>query len=113
MNVKIDDREAIYSSLDSDPDLGEIVAMFVAEMPGRVKGFTTLARAGNWAQLQTAAHQLKGAAGSYGFAPITPLAKRLEMAIREEAPEGKIHEALNALVTVCRRVRYGRPEVVQ
>jgi HPt (histidine-containing phosphotransfer) domain-containing protein len=113
MTVNVDDREAIYSSLDSDPDLGEIVAMFVAEMPGRVKQFTTLARAGDWAQLQTAAHQLKGAAGSYGFAPITPLARRLEMAIREEAAESEIRIALDALVSACRRVRYGRPEVVQ
>jgi histidine phosphotransfer protein HptB len=113
MTVNVDDREAIYSDLDSDPDLGEIVAMFVDEMPDRVERFTILARKGDWAQLQTVAHQLKGAAGSYGFATITPLARRLEMAIRDEASEAEIRTALDALTAACSRVRYGRPEPVR
>jgi HPt (histidine-containing phosphotransfer) domain-containing protein len=113
MTIKLDDREAIYSNLDGDPDLGEIVAMFVDEMPGRVERFTTLARTGDWAQLQTVAHQLKGAAGSYGFTTITPLARQLELAIREGASEREIREAIDALTAACSRVRYGRPDGVR
>ncbi len=75
--------ECIYSRLSGDPDLRDIVEMFVEEMPGRVASLLDHLSDANWEGLRRAAHQLKGAAGSYGFEPISPSAGRVESAIRD------------------------------
>jgi hypothetical protein len=84
----------VYSHLAADPDLGELVEMFVREMPDRINALETQARSRNWQQLARIAHQLKGAAGSYGFDAITPCAARLELAARDAQEEDRILAAL-------------------
>ena len=75
------------------------------------KGNSTLiAKNRDWKQLAKTAHQLKGAAGSYGFDEITPYVARLEAALRETQQEDQILSALDELVTLCRRVRAGKPQ---
>jgi histidine phosphotransfer protein HptB len=101
--------DSLYSSLGDDPDLGEIVALFVAEMPERVATLLAHVEAGNWEALRRTAHQLRGAAGSYGFAPITSYAGRVEDAIHQTAPEQEIREAVDALADLCSRARAGTP----
>jgi HPt (histidine-containing phosphotransfer) domain-containing protein len=96
-----------YSALSADPDFADIVAMFVDEMPARVRDFQAQFACANWEELARLAHQLKGAAGSYGFDPITPLAARLEKAIRNGEPLAAIRAALEDLVDACGRVRAG------
>jgi histidine phosphotransfer protein HptB len=100
----------VYSSLAADPDLGELVEMFVDEMPSRISALETQAQSGDWPQLTRTAHQLKGAAGSYGFAAITPSAARLESAAREGCHQEEILLALRDLLDLCRRVRGDRPQ---
>jgi len=99
----------IYSSHAQDPDLSDLVDLFVAEMPDRVANILSRFESRDWEGLQRAAHQLKGAAGSYGFAPITPVAARLESAIRQNEPEASIRKAVEDLVALCRRMRAGAP----
>jgi len=101
--------ECVYSSLAADPELGELVGMFVEEMPGRVASLLDHFNRSDWDGLRQRAHQLKGAAGSYGFAAISPCAGRLEGVIRDGEPEDKIHEAVVELVDLCNRVRCGQP----
>ena len=98
----------IYSSL-ADTDLGELIEMFVEEMPDRINALETQARDHDWQQLTKTAHQLKGAAGSYGFNVITPSAARLESATKEGRPEEEILAALDELLDLCRRMRSGAP----
>ena len=98
---------ALYSPLASDPDLGEIVQMFVDEMPERVSGINDLVAACDWEGLRRAAHQLKGAAGSHGFAPITPSAALVEDAIRDGRPETQIRKTVEELCDLCGRIRAG------
>ncbi len=99
----------VYSRLASDPDLCEIVDLFVEEMPGRVAAFLTQLDAADWEGLRQTAHQLRSAAGSYGFDAISPYAGRLESAIRDGQTEAEIHAAVNKLVDLCNRVRCGTP----
>ena len=99
----------VYSSLAADPDLGELVEMFVQEMPDRINALETQMRSRNWDQLTRTAHQLKGAAGSYGFEAITPYAARLESAARDAQREDRILAALEELLDLCRRMRSGMP----
>ena len=97
----------LYSTLDADPDLREIVEMFVEEMPDRTASLLDRANAADWEGLRRVAHQLKGAAGSYGFEPITCSAADLENAVRESRPEEKIRRMVTDLVNLCDRVQVG------
>jgi HPt (histidine-containing phosphotransfer) domain-containing protein len=101
--------EPLYSTLAEDPYLGQIVPMFVAEMPDRVGQLLARLEAGDWQGLREAAHQMKGAAGSYGFQPITPAAARLEQAIKSGEPEAEIRRLTEALTALCGRVSAGSP----
>jgi HPt (histidine-containing phosphotransfer) domain-containing protein len=100
-------EEVYYSVLGGDPDLGEIVQLFVEEMPSRVRDFRVHFASSNWDQLSRLAHQLKGAAGSYGFDQITPFAARLEKSISSGETRSAIGAAMEQLVSACGRVRGG------
>ena len=97
--------EPIYSALGEDPDLREIVELFVDEMPDRVSSLLERLDAADWEGVRRLAHQLKGAAGSYGFSQITSSAARVESAIRETEPEEEVCQLVEDLVLLCRRAR--------
>lgn len=99
--------ELIYSTLGGDPDLGDIVDLFVEEMPDRINALLAQLQSGDWEALRRTAHQIKGAAGSYGFEAISPGAAVVEMAIRGGEEEARIRESVAALVALCRRARPG------
>lgn len=100
----------IYSRLGDDPDLGELVTEFVAELPDRIATLEAEASRSNWAQVTRFAHQLKGAAGSYGFDALTPYAKNLEAASRDDVDAANALRTLHELIDICRRVQSGAPE---
>ena len=104
------DSPFIYSSLGADPDLGDLVEMFVNEMPDKIQVLQDQANRHDWNQLARAAHQLKGAAGSYGFDQITPYAKELEHVAREGTAEERILAALDRVIDLCDRARSGAAE---
>ena len=110
MNETTSQTELLYSSLGGDPDLGEIVTLFVEEMPNRVATLLSQLETSDWEGLRRTAHQLKGAAGSYGFDVLTPSAAQLEDALRENEPEEQIRRAVDELVGMCGRARSGAPQ---
>ncbi|MDR1964185.1 MAG: Hpt domain-containing protein [Planctomycetaceae bacterium] len=93
----------IYSSLASDDDLREILFMYVEEMPERIVRFQQELAARNWSELCIAAHQLKGSAGSHGFAEISNTAAELETALKTKQPEEQITNTVQLLLDLCRR----------
>jgi HPt (histidine-containing phosphotransfer) domain-containing protein len=101
--------QPVYSQLGGDPDLGELVSMFVEEIPSRISAFRHEQAAGNRDGIGRLAHQMKGAAGSYGFDQATPYAARLEKAARGNLPEEEMLLALNELLELCSRMRAGVP----
>jgi HPt (histidine-containing phosphotransfer) domain-containing protein len=103
-------RASVYSRLASDPDLREIVDLFVDEMPERVAALLEQLQNQDWEGLRRTAHQLKGAAGSYGFDAISPCAGKVEAAIHDGEPEQRIRVTVEELVDVCNRARGGVPE---
>ncbi len=100
----------LYSTLAADPDLSDIVDLFVEEMPDRIAAFTNLLSEKNYQELARTAHQLKGAAGSYGFMEISPLAAKVEVSARERYSEEEIQRSVRELCELCRLVRRGVPE---
>ena len=103
------DPEPLYSRLAEDADLGDIVELFVQELPDRVSNVLDRLDAADREGLRRLAHQLKGAAGSHGFDPISQAAARVEDAIRASQPEAEIRRFVQVLVELCRRARTGAP----
>jgi histidine phosphotransfer protein HptB len=101
--------ECVYSRLGSDPDLAEIVEMFVNEMPDRMEAVRSRLENADWKGLKQLAHQMKGAAGSYGFDGVSPVAGKVESAIGDGAPEETVRAAVAELIEICGRVRCGLP----
>ncbi len=100
----------IHSSLARDPVLADLVAEFVAEMPSRIARLQRQLDSQDWVTLRRTAHQLKGAAGSYGFDPITPLAHRLEMLLAHGVEPKVVAEAVHDLAAHCQRITAEAPE---
>ena len=97
--------EPLYSTLADDPDTAELVALFVDELPQRLAVADALAHRADWESLDRLAHQLKGAAGSYGFPTLTDSAAALEQACRTDCEATVIRQALAALAETCGRAR--------
>jgi HPt (histidine-containing phosphotransfer) domain-containing protein len=96
--------DPIRSSYEADPDMLEIVCEFARELPARVTKLEALLNGRAFAELQTLAHQLKGAGGGYGFAQITEVAGRLEHALKTGAPEPVIKDRAAELCATLRAV---------
>lgn len=107
MNTDILNATALYSSLGDDPDMSDLVEMFVEEIPNRIATLVTSYETSDWNELSRTAHQMKGASGSYGFDQITSFAARLETAVKKKEAETEIKEALDELVLVCGKLRSG------
>jgi len=100
----------VYSTFGEDPDLVELVEMFVDGLPARIAELKDLAASNDLESLRRAAHQLRGAGGSYGFSRVSCAAGRLEDACAENQSESEIAAALEAMIELCDRVRAGAPE---
>ena len=73
--------QKIVSQFASDPDMVELVQMFVDEMPHRVRAIQDQWRAHSFTDLRRTAHQIKGASGGYGFPTVGQVAAKLEQVI--------------------------------
>lgn len=100
-------QEALYSTLGDDPDLSELVEYFVAEVPQRKATLEASFASGDHELLQRTAHQIKGAAGSYGFDALTPAAAALEAAVRDGLPQADVERLLRELLALFDRLRPG------
>ena len=60
-------------------------------------------------ELSQVAHQLKGAAGVYGFMPVTEAAGRVESAVLDAEPLEAITAEVQALIELIRRVEGYEP----
>lgn len=109
MNTGSVSPQPIYSTLGDDPDLQDIVQMFVEEMPERIQGFLDRLDSGDWEGLRRVAHQLKGAAGSYGFPSIGEAAAEVESAVKQAEPEERIRLMVESLVQLCQRAEAAPP----
>jgi HPt (histidine-containing phosphotransfer) domain-containing protein len=80
------DAGPVYSEFAEDPDYQELLKLFAKSIVSKRRDFEHLLQGGEMSQLQAAAHQLKGAAGGYGFRGLTALASELELACRNGDP---------------------------
>ena len=98
-------REPLYSEYANDPDMLELVEMFVNEMPDRVSSIEQAIRQADIENLARLSHQLKGAAGGYGFTSITEAAAVVEKLAKAEKDLQEIEGSIAELLTLCRRAK--------
>lgn len=101
---------ALSSEFAGDPEMTDLVRLFVEEMPQRVDAMLECWERGSLGDLRRLAHQLKGASGGYGFPTVGETAAQLEsgLAAAGRTPEpdvlGKLKAQVDDLVDMCRRV---------
>ncbi len=103
----------LYSSLAFDPDLAPLVELFVEDLPDRAEMLLDCLQASDRNGLQRAAHQLTGAAGSYGFQDITQKAAIVEQKLGAMAAEEEVIGAVNSLIDLLRRARSGTGQQIR
>lgn len=101
----------IFSQLANDPDMVELVEMFVSELPNRVEAVLQHWQNRDFRELRRLIHQLKGSSGGYGFSQLGRAAAELEHDLgkiidRTEQNElNKVKDGIDELVRLCQRVR--------
>lgn len=101
--------QLIHSPLAYDPGLRDLLELFTATLPQRLENMEQMAEKGDWENLRRQAHQLKGAAGSYGFTPLSVLAANLEAAARQRSDPEHIRQLLTQLREVAGRITVDPP----
>ncbi|WP_337169851.1 ATP-binding protein [Gemmatimonas aurantiaca] len=74
----------LHSEMTGDPDLAPLVARFADALPQRVATIADALQEGRLDRAAHAAHQLKGAAGSYGYPAVSDLARKLERQLEQQ-----------------------------
>jgi PAS domain S-box-containing protein len=100
--------QPLYSRLASDPGMEEIVARFARSLPQRAAELRAFTDQPDRSVLLRLSHQLKGAAGGYGFDSIGLAAERLEEALKKDTSD--VAELIEELAKMCSRARPGRRE---
>jgi len=81
----------------------DIVTFFVNDLNDRVSAIGAAVDSDDRARLRTLAHQLKGAAGGYGFPTIGVAAATLERELlSDEASMAALHDKVEDLLQLCR-----------
>jgi HPt (histidine-containing phosphotransfer) domain-containing protein len=74
----------VHSTFADDEDFAELLRAFADTIPEKQQTVLDLHRAGAFDELRCWAHQLKGAAGGYGFPELTEVAAELEQACKAQ-----------------------------
>ncbi len=108
----------LISELHDDPELAELVQMFIEGLPQKIARIEQAYTDGLLNDLARAAHQLKGAAGGYGFPSISNAARHVEQYASSRVtadgtfdPGVDLAEAVTVLLSQCRSAA-GLPEQV-
>ena len=108
--TKIETTSKIYSSLRHQPRMQPIIAEFVSDLEEGSRQMQDMLRRNELKDLCRAIHQLRGAAGGYGFDEVTELAAKAETSIKASAAIDVIAIQTQELVDVIKRIDgFGQP----
>ena len=98
-------HNAVFSEFSDDPEFAELLQDFAARIETIRSEIRDAVCSGDLEQLESKAHQLKGAAGGYGFPGLSGVAGRLESASHSRATE--LSEIVSELLEELDRVTAG------
>jgi HPt (histidine-containing phosphotransfer) domain-containing protein len=102
-------KTPILSQYATDPEMVELIELFLSEMPDRLRALESAWRNAQVPQLTRMAHQLKGSCAGYGFPSIGTAASALEERLRTLQAEAtsaqltRLQSEFNDLIDLCRR----------
>jgi signal transduction histidine kinase/HPt (histidine-containing phosphotransfer) domain-containing protein len=92
------------TTIDDEEFARKFLPAFVADLPSKVSQMAAFVDQNNVEELELLIHQLKGAAGVYGFMPVTEAAGRVEAAVMGAETFEKVAAEVQALIDLIRRV---------
>ncbi|HEY2584977.1 MAG TPA: ATP-binding protein [Tepidisphaeraceae bacterium] len=99
-----EDRPLLRSTMKAEPGVQALLGRFIARLPERVKAMQTLVEEQDLDRLRQTVHQLKGAAGGYGYPRLTEQAARAEQTIAAGDPFDTIRAEVDSLIQLVRSV---------
>ena len=98
------EQAALKSEFADDAQMTDLVNDFVRELPLQVSRLHELLEQQRLDDLRRLVHQIKGAGGGYGFAPLSAFAASAEQTIRHAPDAARVEEAVKSLIELIRRV---------
>lgn len=102
-------QHPIISDFAGDPEMVELVELFVGELPARIRALESAWNERRIQNLSRLAHQLKGSCSGYGFPDIGSAAGSLEERLRQAADAdasaslSRVATEFRTLVDLCMR----------
>ncbi|MFI5307369.1 MAG: ATP-binding protein [Polyangiales bacterium] len=97
--------EPLISEFEDDEEMRDIIGIFVGGMQARVALLREATATDDRSALEHIAHQLRGAAGGFGFGAISVAAERLELASKGGADRAAVEPLVATLIGLCKRAR--------
>jgi PAS domain S-box-containing protein len=103
---EVDESPIVSSLLAEEPELADLVAGFIARLPGLIEELAGAHDARDWAALKAKAHDLKAVGGGYGFPQVTEVAAKIEFEIAKKDTPG-VTAQIERLRALGRRIASG------
>lgn len=107
-HADLHDSSPVISSFADDPDMQDLVVLFVDEMPARMEDIRGAFDERDMTSLTRISHQLKGAAPGYGFDAVGSVAADLERTLHQVSDLSddleRIEEGVSRLLSICGRI---------
>ncbi|MAY73605.1 MAG: hypothetical protein CMJ31_02580 [Phycisphaerae bacterium] len=102
-------KAPIQSEFADDPEMAELLELFVEELPDRARDLAEALTSGDVNRLRVLSHQMKGSAPGYGFSQLGSAAGEIEHLVTF-GPEGdmdlgELKRRVDELVGMCERVQ--------
>ena len=97
----------LFSTFIEEPAIAEILPIFFQNLPSYLRRIEDAVAEGDLDVAARTCHDLKGAAGGYGYPSISALASSLEVSLRVGDFGEEVKELLEALRELCQRAEKG------
>lgn len=102
------DTPTLRSQFGDDPEMRELVELFVSELPIRTQALTEAVDGHQWEQVKRLSHQLKGSSAGYGFPTIGAAAGKVEHllisgALNDQEQLDTLKNNVHELIGLCLR----------
>lgn len=98
----------LRSQFGDDPEMRELVELFVSELPVRTQAISEAVNGHQWEQVKRLSHQLKGSSAGYGFPTIGVAAGNVEHllvsgSLSDQKQLDVLKTNVNELIGLCLR----------
>ncbi len=95
------DEDVLHSDLADDPDMLELISQFLQQLTARIAVIDASRGPAERTMLASVAHQLKGAAGGYGYMSISEAARTVERFAAAGGTQKECEGAIDRLLARC------------